>query len=85
MSFLGQPPPQNEETVDEPGVMRIGGPRGRRVKEFTKWTAVILAVAAAMVGLFLRFGATTLWAFGLVAFMLAYMLLMGRWAGGDHR
>jgi hypothetical protein len=37
-----------------------------------------------MIGLFIRFGATTLWAFGLVAFMLAYMLLMGRWAGGDN-
>jgi hypothetical protein len=38
-----------------------------------------------MVVLFIRFGATTLWAFGLVFFMLGYMALMGRWAGGDHR
>jgi len=45
----------------------------------------LLAIAAVMVILFIRFGATTLWAFGLVAFMLAYMLLMGRWAGGEGR
>jgi hypothetical protein len=84
MSFSGQLPPEADETIDEPGVMHIGGPRGRRVWEITRWMLVILAVAAVMVLLFIRFGAPTLWAFGLVAFMLVYMALMGRWAGGDH-
>jgi hypothetical protein len=77
-------PPTTEETVDEPGVMHIGGPRGRRIWEITRWALAILAIAAAMTGLFIRFGATTLWAFGLVGFMLGYMALMGRWAAGDH-
>ncbi len=84
MSFLGQSPPE-PQTVDEPGVMHIGGPRGRRVREIARWILVILLIAAVMGLLFMRFGATTIWAFGLVAFMLGYMALMGLWAGGNHR
>jgi hypothetical protein len=85
MSFTGQLPPPVEKTIDEPGVMRIGGPGGRRFREVLRWLAVIVVVGAAMVGLLIRFGATTLWAFGLVGFMLGYMGLMGRWASGNDR
>jgi hypothetical protein len=83
MSFTPLPP-STEETIDEPGVMHIGGPRGRRIREIARWALVILIIAALMTVLFIRFGATTLWALGLVGFMLAYMALMGKWAAGDH-
>ena len=81
MSFLGHLPPLPEETIDEPGVMHIGGARGQRLKKIARRALILLAIAGVMVISFIRFGATTLWAFGLVAFMLGYMLLMGRWAG----
>ncbi len=82
MSFTPTPP--DEQSIDEPGVMHIGGPRGRRVWEIARWVLVLITAAAVMVVLFVRFGATTLWAFGLVFFMLGYMAIMARWAGGDH-
>jgi len=78
-------PPQDETDPPEPGVMHIGGHRGRRVWEITRWMLVIAAIAGLLVVLFIRFGATTLWAFGLVGFMLGYMALMGKWAGDDRR
>ena len=83
MSFTPLPP-SPQESIDEPGVMHIGGPRGRRLREIARWLLIILIVAAMMIGLFIRFGATTLWAIGLVGFMLGYMALMGKWAAGDH-
>jgi hypothetical protein len=81
MSFLPHTPPDPPETIDEPGVMHIGGPRGKRVWHFIRWMMVFAVVAGLMTGLFVRFGATTLWATGLVLFMLGYMALMSRWAG----
>jgi hypothetical protein len=84
MDFNPLPQSADETEAIEPGVMHIGGSRGRRVWELTRWLLIISAVAMLMVMLFIRFGATTLWAFGLVFFMLGYMALMGRWAGGDH-
>jgi hypothetical protein len=85
MDFNPLPPPAEETEATEPGVMHIGGSRGRRVWEITRWFLLIAAVAAVLVVFFIRFGATTLWAFGLVGFMLGYMALMGKWAGGDGR
>jgi hypothetical protein len=85
MDFNPLPQSADEAEATEPGVMHIGGSRGRRVWEITRWFLAIAALAGLMVVLFIRFGATTLWAFGLVFFMLAYMGLMGRWAGGDNR
>jgi hypothetical protein len=85
MDFTPLPPP-DEDSIDEPGIMHIGGPRGRRYLEITRWLLVISVIAGVLVVLFIRFGATTLWALGLVGFMLGYMALMGRWAGDDeHR
>ncbi len=84
MSFTEPHPPENERSLDEPGVMHIGGPHGRRWRGITRWAAVVLIVAAMMIGLFIRFGATALWASGLVSFMLLYMALMGRWASRNH-
>jgi hypothetical protein len=85
MSFIQPLPPGDDQSIDdEPGVMHIGGPRGRRVWEITRWVLVIAIIAALMVALFMRFGATALWAGGLVGFMLGYMAIMARWAGGDH-
>ncbi len=81
MSFLPHTPPEPPETVDEPGVMHIGGPRSRRIWHFLRWMAALSVIAAVMVGLFVRFGATTFWALGLVIFMLGYMALMSKWAG----
>jgi hypothetical protein len=85
MDFNPLPPPADANEPAEPGVMHIGGSRGRRVWEITRWFLLIAAVAAVLVVFFIRFGATTLWAFGLVGFMIGYMALMGKWAGGDNR
>lgn len=85
MSFLPQHPPQPMDSVDEPGVMSIGGARSKKFWHFVRWLAVLSVIAGIMVGLFVRFGATTLWALALVIFMFGYMALMSRWAGGDHR
>ena len=86
MSFLPHHPPESEKTIDEPGTMLIGGPRSKRLWRFACWLLAFTVVGAGMVGLFIRFGTTTLWASGLVAFMLGYMALMSRWASGnDHR
>ncbi len=85
MTFLDPLPPEPSDSVDdEPGVMRIGGARGRRVWELTRWLLVIAVIGGLMVVLFVRFGATMLWAFGLVGFMLGYMAIMARWAGGGR-
>jgi hypothetical protein len=85
MTFLDPLPPEHPQSVDdEPGVMHIGGPRGRRLWELSRWIVVIAAIAVLMVVLFIRFGATTLWALGLVGFMLGYMAIMARWAGGGR-
>jgi hypothetical protein len=81
MSFLPQLPPESPETVDEPGVMHIGGARGKKFWHFVRWMLALSIIGGLMVGLFVRFGATTLWALGLVFFMFGYMALMSRWAG----
>jgi len=85
MSFLPQHPPEPDQTIDEPGVMHIGGPRSKKLLHFIRWMLALSVIACVMVGLFIRFGATTLWAFGLVFFMFGYMALMSRWAGGSGR
>jgi hypothetical protein len=85
MDFNPNPPHADEAETVEPGVMHIGGPRGRRIWEILRWLLAFAAVGSLLVVLFIRFGASTLWAFGLVAFMLGYMALMGKWAGSDHR
>jgi len=78
MRFTAQPPPPDEP--DDPDVMHIGGGRGRRVRVAAGWVAAVLAVAAALVGFFVWFGATVGWAVALVAVMLSYMAAMARWA-----
>ena len=86
MSFLPHHPPEPQKTIDEPGTMLIGGARSRRIWQLAKWTLALGTVGSLMVALFIRFGATTLWALGLVIFMFGYMALMSRWASNkDHR
>jgi hypothetical protein len=82
MSFLPHIPPESPDSVDEqPGTMHIGGPRGKRLWHLARWLLALSVIAGLMVALFVRFGATTFWAFGLVFFMFGYMALMSRWAG----
>ena len=85
MSFLPQHPPEHEETADEPGVMHIGGARSKKFWQFVKWATVLSAIGGAMAAMFIRFGATTLWACGLVIFMFGYMAIMSHWAGGSGK
>ena len=85
MDFHPLPPHADDTETIEPGVMHIGGPRGRRVREIIRWMLGFTAIGAVLVVLFIRFGATTLWASGLVIFMLGYMALMGKWAGSHHK
>jgi hypothetical protein len=80
MDFNPLPPHTDENETAAPGVMHIGGPRGRRVWEIIRWMLALAAIGAVLVALFVRFGSTTLWAVGLVGFMLGYMVLMGKWA-----
>jgi hypothetical protein len=84
MMFTDPAPPETPDTVDEPGVMHIGGRRSNQVWSITRWAFVLAIISGIMVLLFVRFGATTLWAFGLVGFMLAYMAIMARWAGRER-
>jgi hypothetical protein len=77
-------PIQPDPDDDDPRVMHIGDGGRRFWRALLIWTTTIAVVAGALVLLFIRFGATVLWAFGLVAFMLGYMGLMSRWAGGDR-
>lgn len=66
--------------------MEIGGGVGPRVWAVARWAGAGVVLAAVLVGLFVRFGAPVAWASVLVALMLGYMAVMGRWAGdGDDR
>jgi hypothetical protein len=80
MDFHPHPPHADEAETVAPGVMHIGGPRCRRLWEILRWMLGFAAIGTVLVVLFIRFGATTLWASGLVIFMLGYMALMGKWA-----
>jgi hypothetical protein len=85
MNFESHPiPPDPSDENDDPRVMKIGDGGRRWWRAVLLWLSLISVVAATLVLLFIRFGATVLWASALVGFMLAYMGLMSRWAGGDH-
>ena len=83
MRFTEHPLPP-DEPEREPGVMHIGGARGRRVRAAAGWVASAVGVAGVLVGFFVWFGTGVGWAAVLVGLMLAYMAAMARWAGGDR-
>ncbi len=69
--------------MKDPDHLEIGSTDGaRRWRGFTGWLLFYLAVGAALVAAFIRFTGSVLWATCLVAFMLIYMTIMGRFAGG---
>ena len=71
---------------DRPEPLEIGGGVGPKLWAAAKWSGGVAAVAAVLVGLFVRFGAPVAWATVLVGLMLGYMAAMSRWAGdGDDR
>jgi hypothetical protein len=53
------------------------------MRGFIAWALLYLAIAALLVALFIQFTSSTLWAVLLVGFMLLYMAIMSRWAGGN--
>ena len=81
MRFTDQPPP--DDPADDPAVMHIGGPRGRRLRAAAGTAAGVLAVGAVLVGLFVWFGEGFGWSAALVALMIGYMAVMARWVGQD--
>ncbi len=63
-----------------PEYLRIDTGRARRWKGVVAWWLCFAAVGALLAYLLMQFTHSRLLAFGLVAFMLVYMILMSAWA-----
>ena len=80
------------ETTDRTST-ETGAPKDQRVLEIGPgrprwrglfaWLVFYAALAVALVVLFVRFTASIAWAVALVGFILAYVTIVGRLAGGD--
>lgn len=83
MNSIESPEPPDHD-MDEPEFMEItaAGQRGRW-RGFLGWLIFYLVIAGLLIAFFVQFTTSAIWAVGLVGFMLAYMAVMGRWAGGD--
>jgi hypothetical protein len=83
MNSIESPEPSDKD-ADEPAFMELDAVgRGGKWRGFLTWLIFYLVIAGILVAFFIRFTASAVWAIGLVGFMLAYMAIMGRWAGGN--
>jgi hypothetical protein len=80
----GQIPPA-PAAVEPERVMEIDTGRNRRWIRWLTWLAIVLLAGAGVVWMFLKLGTTFGMACFLVAFMIVYMAVMGRWTEGNIR
>lgn len=82
---MSQTPDNPKPPAPEPPSMEINLDRPRRVRSLILYTTCVLAIGTLFGWLLMQFTGSALIGFGLAFGMLAYMLLMAKWAGRSLR